>query len=282
MSYRSALISFAFFLVVIIIDQLTKHLAPESWVTFNSGFIFGSMSDLPQSLRVVTLCSFGGFIFTFYIFLLAILPKQLLRLKIALGVFMGGVFGNVFDRVFLGKTIDFIPFTVFEYEVIFNLADVFQWLGAILIIYKLIKKEKIIWHPDNQRGRYLVLWHDQIYLASKIMLACLCCALLLGLFSYTFMRSLLVYHATPEELLWSYSFNFIFAFISLSLLFSVCIFAIGIYLSHRLSGPLYAFELYVEDLLKGKDRVLKLRESDQSKHLERIAADLRKHFDKKN
>lgn len=76
--------------------------------------------------------------------------------------------------------------------------------------------------------------------------------------------------------------NFIFAFISLSLLFSVLIFLISIYLSHHLSGPLYAFELYVEHLLQGRDRVLKLREGDQSKHLERIAADLKEHFDKSN
>lgn len=280
MKNRSLLASIGAFLSVLLIDQATKYLAPEALVVYNEGFIFGSMSDLPGSLRVVTLCSFGGFIFTLYLFLLAVLPRTLLGLKIGLGVFCGGIFGNILDRTLLGKTIDFIPLNFFEHNLVFNIADVFQWAGAALITYKLIRKEKIIWYPDNQRGKYLVLWRDQIFLASKITLSCLCCALLLGLFSYTFLRSLLVYQGVSSQLLYSYSLNFFLAFISLSLLFAVFIFVIGIYLSHRLSGPLYAFELYVEDLLKGKNRVLKLREGDQSKHLERIAADLRSHFKK--
>lgn len=281
MKLKGQIGSFALFLLVILIDQLSKHLAPETSVVYNDGFIWGSMADLPQYLRVITLCSVGGFIFTVYLFLLAILPKNLVGLKLGLGVFCGGIFGNILDRTFLGRTIDFIPLTFNDLVFYFNIADVFQWLGALVITYKLIRKEKIIWYPDNQRGRFVVLWRDQVYLASKVTLSCLCCALLLGLFSYTFLRSMLVYQNVNAELLYTYTVNFVIAFTSLSLLFAVLIFVIGIYLSHKLSGPLYAFELYVEDLLQGSSRVLTLREGDQSKHLEKIASDLREHFQQK-
>lgn len=124
-----------------------------------------------------------------YLFLLAVLPKGLTGLKIGLGIFCGGIFGNILERTFLAKTIDFIPLHFAGVELVFNIADVFQWVGAIFITYKLIRREKVVWYPDNQRGKYLVLWRNQIYLASKITLSCLCCALLLGLFSYTFLRS---------------------------------------------------------------------------------------------
>jgi len=70
--------------------------------------------------------------------------------------------------------------------------------------------------------------------------------------------------------------SYIIVFISLSLTFTLLAFLTGMVLSHKTVGPLYAFELYVEDLLKGEDRIFVLREGDHYKHLEKIANDLRK------
>ena len=41
---------------------------------------------------------------------------------------------------------------------------------------------------------------------------------------------------------------------------------------------LYAFEKYVEDLLNGDNRDLKLREGDNFKHFEAVAANLKNHI----
>ena len=49
-------------------------------------------------------------------------------------------------------------------------------------------------------------------------------------------------------------------------------------LSHRSSGPLYAFEQYLDNLIKGRDRKLVLWDSDNYEHLEKVADKLRVHF----
>ena len=272
--------SLALFGLVLGLDQISKHSAPKELLYYNEGFIFGSMSDLPQTLRIITLCSLGGFIFTAYLFLIALLPQVLRSISLGLGIFIGGVFGNIVDRAFLGKTIDFIPLHFQELSLVFNLADVFQWAGAIIITIKLIKKEKIIWFPENQRGKIIVLFRDQMYLASKVTLSCFCCALLLGLFSLTFLRFSLMGLSVEAGATGLVLRHFALAFGSLSILFCLLIFLLSLYLSHKMAGPLYAFELYVEELLSGVNRPLKLREGDQSKHLEKIAEDLRKSFHK--
>ena len=73
---------------------------------------------------------------------------------------------------------------------------------------------------------------------------------------------------------------FSLAYVCLSLTFSLIVFLVGLVISHKTAGPLYAFELYVEDLLKGNMRKLSLREGDNYKHLEKVADDLKKHFEK--
>jgi signal peptidase II len=50
---------------------------------------------------------------------------------------VGGIVGNLIDRIFLGYVIDFIGISSFP---IFNIADVFIVLGAILILFEKEKK----------------------------------------------------------------------------------------------------------------------------------------------
>ena len=55
--------------------------------------------------------------------------------KISYGLLIGGIFGNLIDRIFLGHVIDYVNFIVFNHEfAIFNLADCAIVIGAILII----------------------------------------------------------------------------------------------------------------------------------------------------
>ena len=42
-----------------------------------------------------------------------------------------------------------------------------------------------------------------------------------------------------------------------------------------MAGPLYAFENYMRDILKGKDRKFKLRAGDEFVHLEGVAKELK-------
>ena len=54
---------------------------------------------------------------------------------------IGGIIGNLIDRIFLGYVIDFIGINIFNYSFpIFNIADIFIVLGAIFVIFEKDKK----------------------------------------------------------------------------------------------------------------------------------------------
>ena len=56
--------------------------------------------------------------------------------KIALSFITGGAFGNILDRINDGKVTDFLHLKVMDFSFfVFNLADLFITIGAILIIY---------------------------------------------------------------------------------------------------------------------------------------------------
>ena len=56
---------------------------------------------------------------------------------------LGGIIGNLFDRIVYGKVVDFISFKIFGYYFpIFNIADSMIVIGAILLIINLIKGDK--------------------------------------------------------------------------------------------------------------------------------------------
>ena len=58
------------------------------------------------------------------------------------GMIIGGIIGNLFDRIFFGYVIDFLDFKLFGYDYpVFNLADSFIVVGIILMIIISIRKE---------------------------------------------------------------------------------------------------------------------------------------------
>ncbi|MGM9879181.1 MAG: signal peptidase II [Bacilli bacterium] len=63
--------------------------------------------------------------------------------KLGISMLIGGIFGNLFDRVFYGKVIDFLSFKIFGYMFpIFNLADTFICVGVGLLIIEFLRGGK--------------------------------------------------------------------------------------------------------------------------------------------
>jgi signal peptidase II len=68
------------------------------------------------------------------------------RVRLALALIVGGAIGNVIDRIWLGKVIDFIlvywaPWNF--YYPAFNLADSAITVGAVLMIWSAIFARKV-------------------------------------------------------------------------------------------------------------------------------------------
>jgi signal peptidase II len=93
-----------------------------------------------------------------------------------------------------------------------------------------------------------------------------------AVYSYTYLKVTitdLVGHQAAIESRFLIPFLITFGIVSLA--FMIFLFFIGLVLSHRAAGPLYAFEKFLEDLSQGKVRPLRLRTGDDFKHLEELA-----------
>ncbi len=74
--------------------------------------------------------------------------EELTKLEnISYGMIIGGIIGNLFDRIIYSYVIDFIDFRIFGYNYpVFNLADTFIVIGIIIMVIITIRKE---YHERN-------------------------------------------------------------------------------------------------------------------------------------
>ena len=65
-----------------------------------------------------------------------IIKETRYRYKTALSFIVSGAIGNVLDRINDGSVTDFLHLKIYNYSLfVFNLADAFITIGAVLIIY---------------------------------------------------------------------------------------------------------------------------------------------------
>ena len=96
----------------------------------NEGAAFSILSGNILFLILIT------FVVLYLIYTTIKKDKDITKLNIlSYGLLLGGIVGNLFDRIFYGYVIDFIDFVIFEYNFpIFNLADIAIVVGAILLL----------------------------------------------------------------------------------------------------------------------------------------------------
>lgn len=96
----------------------------------NYGAAFSILNGNTVLLIIVSILS----LFLIYHFLIK--DKNLKRIeKITYGLLIGGLLGNLLDRIVLGYVIDYLSFHIFGYDFpIFNIADISIVLSTIIII----------------------------------------------------------------------------------------------------------------------------------------------------
>ncbi len=242
----------------------------------NHGAMLGLFSELPAVLRIVTLSTGGAFLIFSFGIIQYLLPIKSLMLRSGMSVLLGGILGNVTDRILYGYVVDFILLGSPERSTpAFNPADALQWVGYAMIATALVRESEILWPTDNSRKRIWVNLRFQLRYCFILTGIGLGFALIGGVFSYTFLRVTIIdLVGNNEKLLDHYLAPFIITFVIVSFSFSAVLFLVGRVLSSRIAGPLYAFEKFLDDLVGGRPRPLRLRAGDEFKHLEAIAARL--------
>jgi len=280
----------AFLLFTILIDQWSKSWASglsdelsfgylKFILVHNHGAMLGLFSDLPAVLRIVTLSTSGVFILCLYALVQYVIPKKILVLRISLSILVGGILGNVLDRIFYGYVIDFIALEVGQWHSpIWNAADAIQWVGYALMVYALFKYSSQLWPDENARKTFWVNKKFQIKLSLFFTVIGLFLTLISAVFSYTYLRvSLQEIVGFNPVLIAKFTKPFLLTYIVMALIFSLVLFSVGKLISHRIAGPVYAFERFLKDaLLSGNEQFkegasLKLRNNDDFKHLEKLA-----------
>lgn len=63
---------------------------------------------------------------------------------LGISLVIGGIVGNLFDRIFYGEVVDFLAFNIGRhYFPIFNFADIFICVGVLILILENIRGDKV-------------------------------------------------------------------------------------------------------------------------------------------
>ena len=159
---KEALYNFRFIILIIslvAIDLVSKSIAinnllfGESSTTFlpfiellliyNSGIAFGIFDN--SGMLASNILLLLTFLILFYLIWMIIYEPQKNK-KYSLSIITAGALGNIIDRVIDGQVTDFLHLEILNFSFfIFNFADAFITIGALLIIYF-----EIIYKPKNE------------------------------------------------------------------------------------------------------------------------------------
>lgn len=290
---RDWLIIFAAVALAWLVDYAGKQWAldnifkVEFWGPFglvlhrNPGAMLGMFSDLPPVLRIVSLSTGGAFLIFVYGAIQYLLPLRFFTLRLGMSLLLGGILGNVTDRIIWGSVVDFLLIGSPKLSTpAFNPADAIQWVGYFMIVYALIKDGKHLWPSENSRKKLWINPSFQIRYCLKLMSIGAAFSVISGVFAFTYLKVVIddLVIGAPFYIEKKFIVPFMFTYGVICLSFIIMLFLLGRILSHRTAGPIFAFETYIKDLIRGNDREFKLRQGDEFRHLEDVAKVIRPHL----
>lgn len=285
------LVVFMPFAMAICLDQITKWFSfrlvnpvaypnIEFFFFANEGFALGSLSALSKIYTVVLPSSLGGLLVFMLLVLQYFLPIYSRTLRFGASLLVGSMCSNIIDRISRGYVVDFILLRSGSWHTgVFNVADALQWLGLTIGVWAYIANGRFLYPIEQRRGRKWIDPKFQWQYCLKLLSVGICFGLISGAVSYTYITVLIseiqgLPFASVQRLVRS----FVGLYAATSGTFFVILFITGIHLSHRIVGPIRAFENFLNDFLTGKRREFRLRQNDELKQLESIADRFLKNF----
>jgi len=151
-------------LILFVIDQISKalistYLKLNESITIikdffyiryinNTGASFGILSNskvLLIILSIIAIIIILRYMNTF---------KKTKMNLIGFALILGGILGNLADRILYGYVKDFLDFVIFNYNYpVFNLADIFIVLGVIILIISIIRGEDKNGSKSSRRNK---------------------------------------------------------------------------------------------------------------------------------
>lgn len=110
----------------------------------NKGIAFGLLSDWSHPFKAILLI-FLSLAALYFLISIYIKSRKGALMQLSFGLIFGGAVGNVFDRIFYGKVVDFLDFGIKNYRwPFFNLADTSITIGVMIIFILSIFYDKEI------------------------------------------------------------------------------------------------------------------------------------------
>lgn len=146
---------------IVLIDQVVKFIITNNLKVYDTITVIKDFFYLTYTKNIGAAYSIleGGQLFLIFVSILFLIffihyimnKKYLSKLSFFSSSFLiGGVIGNLIDRVVHNYVIDFLSFHIFSYDFpIFNIADIFIVIGFILMVIE----EVFINDQDNSGGR---------------------------------------------------------------------------------------------------------------------------------
>lgn len=258
-------------ITVWVIDWWSKNWAisfsaPLNWgplrfvLIYNHGIMLGFSSELPLLTKTIILTTLGSMILGSYALIVSLAPIRSIYLRLGLSILVGGIIGNVTDRFIHSAVIDFIAITVNNYTTpVMNAADIFQWVGYLFIFYGLYRDSLIYWPELNIRNNFFINPRFQIRMGFSLAFFSFITGFIILIFGLSFFQNDLAQENIKIYLIYG---------ASLVVFLCIMLFILGLILSHRIAGPIFALKRFLNESYQGKSSALKLREHDEFKELE--------------
>ncbi|HUS88361.1 MAG TPA: signal peptidase II [Desulfosporosinus sp.] len=101
----------------------------------NPGAAFGLMAGQTWIFVVTALLVIGGVIYGQFR-----IPRREMFIRLAIGMIGGGALGNLYDRLVIGRVVDYLDFQIWPY--VFNFADSMIVLAVGLLMLLIYREEK--------------------------------------------------------------------------------------------------------------------------------------------